>query len=53
VSWYIEVINVYNYRPVTEETWNYRRDYDPDSNPRNKKEEGLSMIPNFGVEVKF
>lgn len=52
VSWYIEVINVYNQRPIDQETWNYRKPYGP-GNPRMKKAEGIAMIPNFGVEVKF
>ncbi len=52
VSWYIEIINIYNYKPKNNLAWNY---YKPkaDDNPKLKAEEGLSFIPNFGVEVKF
>lgn len=52
VSWYVELINVYNHRPRTTQEWDYRYDYS-DSNPKIVKTEGLTIIPNFGVEVKF
>lgn len=53
ISWYVEIINVYNQR-TTEEIWNYTKPYEPGVNPRRGvRSGGLSMIPNFGVEVKF
>ncbi len=52
VSWYIEVINIYNHKSISGETWNYREPYGPD-NPATKSDDGLSLIPNFGVEIKF
>jgi hypothetical protein len=52
VSWYIEVINIYNYKPKNNLAWNYYKEKG-DDNPKLKSEEGLSFIPNFGVEVKF
>ncbi len=52
VSWYIEVINIYNYRPKTNVEWDYRYAYS-ENNPKIKESEGLTFIPNFGVEVKF
>lgn len=52
VSWYIEVINIYNYRPKNRFAWNYTKPHG-DDNPKLKSADGLSLIPNFGVEVKF
>lgn len=52
VSWYIEVINIYNYKPKNDLAWNYYKPKGED-NPKLKAEEGLSFIPNFGVEIKF
>jgi len=52
ISWYIEVINIYNNQPITNETWNYSKPYGAD-NPKKTKSDGLSLIPNFGVEIKF
>ncbi len=54
VSWYIEIINVYGfwYKPENEVIWKYDRPYGND-NPTVESGDGLSVIPNFGVEVKF
>ncbi len=53
VSWYVEIINAYNHRSITEETWSYQRAYGTD-NPRiEASDEGLTLMPNFGVEIKF
>jgi len=53
VSWYVEVINIYNYRPKNNIDWDYRYP-EGDDNPEIKRDENaLSIIPNFGVEVKF
>ncbi|MBN2157939.1 MAG: TonB-dependent receptor [Spirochaetes bacterium] len=60
VSWYVEVINVYNYRPIVFERWDYRFPYHTQipmlhsSNPkRSSYSDSVAFIPNFGVEVKF
>jgi len=53
ISWYIEVINVYNHQPVSDEKWNYRIPYEPGVNPVKAKSDQISLIPNFGVEIKF
>ena len=62
VSWYIEIINIYNHRPVVMEKWDYRFPYftsisNLNFNKRNPKRSSYSdtiaFIPNFGVEVKF
>lgn len=53
VSWYIEVINAYNF-VQKENVWHYDEPYSEGSNPSLQKPSGgLSIIPNFGVEVKF
>jgi len=54
VSWYVEVINVYGpfYKAVVDQRWRYDRPYG-DDNPKLETEEGITIIPNFGVEVKF
>ncbi len=51
VSWYVEVINVYN-SAQKETNWKYNQPYS-DSNPDTSDDEGLTIIPNFGVEIKF
>lgn len=55
VSWYVELINCYNYKPKDYEKWDFRYPYSKGYNPRVEasSESGLSIIPNFGVEVKF
>lgn len=62
VSWYIEIINVYNNRPIVTERWDYRFPYFTSvkqlnfnrKNPkRSSYSDTIAFIPNFGVEVKF
>jgi len=53
VSWYIEVINVYNHQAIDGENWDYSEPYSEGNNPVLEAGEGLAFIPNFGVEVKF
>jgi hypothetical protein len=60
VSWYIEVINVYNHHPIIMERWDYRLPMYPriphvgPGNPvKSSFASTLAFIPNFGVEVKF
>jgi len=52
ISWYIEVINVTNYKPANSEEWKYDRAYSSE-NPEITSSGGLALIPNFGIEVKF
>jgi len=52
VNWYVEVINATNYSGENV-IYDYRYPYNPDSNPRIEKGNGLAMFPNFGVEAKF
>lgn len=54
ITWYIEIINIYNHRPESELKWDYRYDYQAGKNPHIiVNEDALTIIPNFGVEVKF
>lgn len=53
VSWYIEVINVLMKDPVNSEDWNWTKPYSDGHNPKNGSEDSFTILPNFGVEVKF
>ncbi len=53
LSWYIEIINVYFYRPLNQQQWNYNRPYEENSNPSFDVSPTAFIIPNFGVEFKF
>ena len=54
VNWYIEILNVYGqwYSVQKEYNWDYRYPHST-SNPSLRETDGLRIIPNFGVEVKF
>lgn len=52
VSWYIEVINIYMFK-ASDQDWDYSEPYGDGTNPQIKKQGGLNIIPNFGVEIKF
>mgnify|MGYP000349572323 CR=1 FL=1 len=52
-SWYIEVINIYNYTAANQQKWNYNQPYS-DSNPKIGIADGaLTLIPYFGLEWRF
>jgi hypothetical protein len=60
VSWYVEIINVYNNRPIVMEKWDYRlpmypriKHLGPGNPQKSSYTNSISFIPNFGVEVKF
>ncbi len=53
VSWYIEVINVLMKEPVNAEDWNWTKPYSDGHNPKLSSEDSFTILPNFGVEVKF
>jgi hypothetical protein len=54
LTWYIEVINLYNNRPIVMEKWDYRFPYLGSKNPkRSSVSNTIAFLPNFGVEVKF
>jgi len=55
VRFYVEVINIYGYQPIREETWKYNQPYNSASNPVLTRSNAIDSIPlpNFGVEVKF
>ncbi len=52
VSFYVEVINVYNHHP-DEYKWYWDRPYSRGANPEIRETDDLALLPNFGVEVKF
>lgn len=53
VTWYLEIINIYNNKTIDMQQWSYDRPYG-NGNPKQVSSAGsLSTIPNFGVEVKF
>ncbi len=55
IKWYIEIINIYGlvYKPKDTQKWKYNEPYSADNPEITREEGGLSIIPNFGVEIKF
>jgi hypothetical protein len=54
VTWYVEVINVYNNTEVNNENFDRSKPYKEGSNPNvDPPEDALSFFPGFGVEIKF
>ncbi len=55
VSWYIELINVYGFwnKPLDRQKWWFNNPYSAESNPQLKGDRDITIIPNFGVEVKW
>lgn len=53
LSWYVELINVYNYRAADNQRWYWNKPYAKGSNPKIEKQDGPAWMPNFGVELKF
>lgn len=51
VSWYIEAIGLISSK-AENYVWDYRYDYSA-SNPKTKKSNSLTIVPNFGIETKF
>jgi hypothetical protein len=54
VQWYIEAIGLLTSKQK-EYRWDYRYPYQEGSNPKvvDSEENGLTILPNFGVETKF
>jgi hypothetical protein len=53
VKWYFELVDVYGPLNNTYSyTWYYNEGYSS-KNPKNVKDEGISIIPNLGVEISF
>lgn len=54
ISFYIELLNVYNHANKDNQAWLYNQPYSS-SNPSITNSGGIfdSIVPNFGVEVKF
>jgi hypothetical protein len=55
VSWYLEIINVYGYwnKPLDRQKWFFNNPYLAGVNPQLKGDRDITIIPNFGVEVKW
>ena len=53
LKWYIEFINVYNYRPNSSQKWSYTKPFEKNSNPVLTSSNPLGIIPNFGLEYRF
>lgn len=52
-SWYIEIINVYNYVAANQQKWNYNQPYSA-TNPKIIVPEGaITIIPYVGLEWRF
>jgi len=52
-SWYIEVINVYNYQAPNQQKWNYNKPYGSDNPTIGIADGALTIIPYFGLEWRF
>lgn len=53
LSWYVEVINIYN-KTGEFQDWRYNSPYRKGRNPRiEAPDDSITIIPNFGLEVKF
>ncbi|MDH5718342.1 MAG: TonB-dependent receptor [Spirochaetia bacterium] len=53
LKWYIEFINVYNYKPDSSQKWSYTKPFEKNSNPILTSSNPLGIIPNFGLEYRF
>ncbi len=53
IDWYLEVINLYYYRPDSTENWNYNEPYQSGVNPELSPSPLSVILLNFGVEIKF
>lgn len=53
LKWYIEVINIYNFKPESSLDWDYGKPYSPGENPTIGSGGTLTLIPNFGLEYRF
>ena len=52
IDWYLEVINIYYYRPIAQLSWDYNKPYE-EGNPQKQKSPLSFIIPGFGVEIRF
>ncbi|MDH5718241.1 MAG: TonB-dependent receptor [Spirochaetia bacterium] len=53
IKWYIEFLNIYNFKPEDSQNWAYNKPYADGKNPTYGSTAALALIPNFGVEFKF
>jgi hypothetical protein len=52
-KWFVEFINVTNYKPLNQQTWNYSQAYSASSNPTLEAGGFNVIVPNFGLEWTF
>ena len=52
-KWFIEFINVTNYKPLNTQTWNYAKGYENGVNPKLEAAGFNVIVPNFGFEWVF
>ena len=56
VDWFIEVKNIYYWRPISAQNWNYNNPFSEGGakpNPEFLEDPASFLLPNFGVEIKF
>ncbi|MBN8220462.1 MAG: TonB-dependent receptor plug domain-containing protein [Spirochaetes bacterium] len=52
-SWYIEIINIYNYAAANEQKWSYNQPYSAQNPKLDVGDATLTLIPYFGLEWRF
>lgn len=54
LTWYLEVLNLYNTKRIEREEWRYDTPYQAGVNPVFvESDTGFNIIPNFGLEARF
>jgi len=53
ITWYIEILNVYNQKADDRESWKYNKPYQKGQNPQVGSTQPFAILPNLGVEIKF
>jgi len=53
LKWYVEFINIYNFKPKDVQNWAYNKQYNKNKNPSYGNDSALGLLPNFGIEAKF
>ncbi len=53
LRWYVEILNIYNFRPDDTANWAYNKPYQAGQNPAIGGGSGIALLPNFGVEARF
>ena len=54
LTWYVEFLNIYNFKPDDTQNWAYNKSYNNGTNPSFGSQDGvIGIMPNFGVEARF